>query len=66
MRAHFGDALFVRTIAGMEPTPRAKGSLHVGRVILRERAMAWLRAGFEPSASEREFAIATTDPGAAA
>jgi DNA-binding transcriptional LysR family regulator len=67
MRAHFGDQLFVRTAAGMEATPRAKELFASVSIILREaRESLVARPAFEPATSEREFAIATTDLGAAA
>lgn len=67
MRAHFGDQLFVRTVAGMEPTPRAKELFASVSVILKEaRESLVARPAFDPKLSEREFAIATTDLGAAA
>ncbi|MBL8381820.1 MAG: LysR family transcriptional regulator [Burkholderiales bacterium] len=67
MRAHFGDQLFVRTAAGMEPTPRAKELFASVSVILREaRESLVARPAFDPRVSEREFVIATTDLGAAA
>ncbi|MDB5805077.1 MAG: transcriptional regulator, LysR family [Betaproteobacteria bacterium] len=67
MRAHFGDPLFVRTAAGMEPTPRAKELFVSVGVILREARVALVaRPVFDPVNSGREFVIATTDLGAAA
>ncbi|HEY4372564.1 MAG TPA: LysR family transcriptional regulator [Burkholderiales bacterium] len=67
MRAHFGDPLFVRTAAGMEPTPRAKELFVSVSVILREARVALVaQPVFDPATSDREFVIATTDLGAAA
>ena len=67
MRAHFGDQLFVRTVAGMEPTPRAKELFTSVSVILKEaRESLVARPAFDARVSEREFVIATTDLGAAA
>jgi DNA-binding transcriptional LysR family regulator len=67
MRAHFGDPLFVRTAAGMEPTPRAKELFLSIGVILREARVSLVaRPVFDPATSGREFVIATTDLGAAA
>lgn len=67
MRGHFGDQLFVRTTAGMEPTPRARELFVSISAILREaRGALMARPAFEAAVSEREFVIAASDLGAAA
>lgn len=62
LRTHWGDPLFVRTAAGMLPTPRADAL--VGSVRDALRALAQLtqaQAAFEPSKATRSFRIAMTD-----
>ncbi|WP_119157884.1 LysR family transcriptional regulator [Caldimonas tepidiphila] len=62
LREHFGDPLFVRTSAGMEPTRLGEelaGPMREARSAL-ERALGH-RSGFEPLASQRTFRICMTD-----
>ncbi|ASU40089.1 LysR family transcriptional regulator [Herbaspirillum sp. meg3] len=64
LRRTFGDALFVRTAQGMQPTPFAQqlaepvasALLHVSKALNRQEA-------FSPATSERHFTIAMTDVG---
>ena len=64
MRHQFGDPLFVRTHAGMEPTPKAQGlaeSILHGLTTIR----SGLAAGtdFDPATSRRKFTLLMTDVG---
>jgi DNA-binding transcriptional LysR family regulator len=62
LRRHFKDPLFVRTSAGMEPTPHA-----VNLIELLQRAEGLLQSAldhhvvFDPLTSERHFNIYSTD-----
>jgi len=64
LRRTFGDALFVRTAQGMQPTPLAQqlaepvasALIHVSKALNRQEA-------FSPAVSERHFTIAMTDVG---
>lgn len=64
LRRTFGDALFVRTAQGMQPTPFAQqlaepvasALLHVSKALNRQET-------FSAAASERHFTIAMTDVG---
>ena len=64
LRFYFNDPLFVRTAAGMAPTPRA---LELGDTVLaivelvREQLVP--RAGFDPLNSDRTFGLCLTDMG---
>jgi DNA-binding transcriptional LysR family regulator len=62
LRKHFGDPLFVRTSAGMAPTPYASemiGDLNKAAEIL-ETALE-RRARFDPQTSDRIFHLCSTD-----
>lgn len=62
LRAHFGDPLFVRTSAGMEPTPMAQQlapTMH-GALQLLDQALG-TEASFNPATSERDFCVSMTD-----
>ena len=64
LRQHFDDPLFVRTLRGMEPTPKAEQlalAVHGGMTTIR----AGLSAGvdFDPERSERRFTLLMTDVG---
>jgi DNA-binding transcriptional LysR family regulator len=62
LRQHFDDRLFVRTAAGMTPTPRAQSIyLDVAEALARLASARGKPAAFEPSTAEREFRIAMTD-----
>lgn len=64
LRQAFNDPLFVATPRGMEPTPRA---LSAKQPILQIIALASEQlnpiAQFEPTSSERQFSIASSDVG---
>jgi DNA-binding transcriptional LysR family regulator len=64
MRGHFGNPLFVRTAAGMEPTPYAE-ALHalVRTSINAVQATIDFRMDFKPLESIRTFNICMTDVG---
>lgn len=58
LRAHFDDAIFVRTTAGMVPTPHAKSLLEAARLSLSLLDTAFSsHATFVPGSTERHFAI---------
>src|SRR3954468_6646559 len=64
LRAVFGDALFVRTPAGMEPTPFARGVAEPVRqaLALLESALSH-GPGFDPGSSTRAFRFYMSDLG---
>ena len=64
LRKAFGDALFVRTPAGMEATPFARGVAEPVRqaLALLESALAH-GAGFEPASASRAFRFYMSDLG---
>jgi DNA-binding transcriptional LysR family regulator len=64
LRRAVGDELFVRTAAGMQPTPYAEGMAEPVAAALAhlEQALAPRRA-FDPRATRRRFTIAMTDVG---
>lgn len=62
LRHHFSDSLFVRTPAGMEPTPFAESlSTQVRQAIDAVQAVIDHRNNFQPETSKRCFRICTTD-----
>jgi DNA-binding transcriptional LysR family regulator len=62
LRHHFGDPLFVRTSAGMDPTPFAEGLLAPIRDALRSLdVVSRYHSGFDPATTERTFVIGMTD-----
>ena len=64
MRKTFEDPLFVRGSAGMQPTPRAMAMLDTVRDVLQRIRVGLLAPTiFDPSRSNREFRIATSDVG---
>lgn len=64
LRVLFDDALFVRTGAGMEPTPRAQELAPlVHRVVETIGSQILQRAGFDPARSNRRFTVLTPDIG---
>lgn len=64
LRVHFGDPLFVRTSAGMEPTPFAEAlHAHVRASINAVQATIEFRMDFKPRESSRSFNICMTDVG---
>jgi len=58
LRHMLKDELFVRTPAGMVPTPRAELLAQPLRNALNEMQLALEPAAFDPAASDRRFAIA--------
>jgi DNA-binding transcriptional LysR family regulator len=64
LREIFDDPLFVRTVEGMAPTPRAEalaGTVH--RALTDVRSAFDSQVGFDPGASERTFRIFMNDAG---
>lgn len=62
LRVLFSDALFVKTPAGMIPTPRAQSLAEPIQVALHQIATAVRPpAAFEPSQSQRTFTLGMTD-----
>ena len=62
LREHFHDPLFVRTPAGMQPTPNADALIGLSREILESlrRLSAW-ESQFVPATAQRRFRICMTD-----
>ncbi|MEP7354735.1 MAG: LysR family transcriptional regulator, partial [Acidobacteriota bacterium] len=62
LRRHFNDPLFVRTSAGMEPTPHA---IELIQLLQRAEGLLQLALGhhvvFDPKTSDRRFSIHSTD-----
>lgn len=64
LRRRFDDALFVRTPAGMAPTPLAEQLAEpVGAALALIREGLSRRGGFEPATATRAFTIGMTDIG---
>ena len=62
LRAHCNDPLFVRTSAGMAPTPRADDLIPAIRATLElMRQISGQPVGFDPATSQRQFRICTMD-----
>lgn len=62
LRATFGDALLVRTRAGMEPTARGQELAGQVRQVLRQAERVFASdAAFEPATCERRFVIRMSD-----
>jgi DNA-binding transcriptional LysR family regulator len=62
LRAHFGDTLFVRTSAGMAPTPRADELVRSIRAALDMlHQISGPPVEFTPATSHRRFCICTMD-----
>jgi DNA-binding transcriptional LysR family regulator len=62
LRKHFDDPLFVRTSAGMEPTPRGAELIEVlksAEFYLRKALEH--RVAFDPASSDRVFRLCSTD-----
>ena len=62
LRRDLGDALFVGTASGMQPTTRAKevvGPMREAIQCVEQRILN--KAGFDPAVDEREFRIALSD-----
>lgn len=64
LRTTFGDALFVRTAQGMQPTPYAQRiSEPIAHALSGLTAALNQQEQFDPGSSERRFVIAMTDVG---
>lgn len=62
LREHFSDPLFVRTAAGMEPTPLGEELVQPIRAAVEAVvAASGHRVVFDPSRAQRSFRIAMTD-----
>ncbi len=62
LRTQFADPLFVRTGAGMQPTPRMDAMIGTVREVLDGmRRLAEAGQAFDPATSEREFRVLMTD-----
>ncbi len=62
LRRQLNDPLFVRTTAGMQPTPRADALIVTAREVLHSlREFASARREFEPSTANRQFRICMAD-----
>lgn len=64
LRGLTGDALFVRTPKGMEPTPRAVRMVDPVQMILEVvKRDVFLQEDFDPKTSQRVFTLSLTDVG---
>jgi len=64
LRRSFGDELFVRTAAGMQPTPLAAQMAEPIGAAMAQVALALnQRSRFDPATSNRAFTLAMTDVG---
>lgn len=64
LRRQLNDPLFVRTLQGMEPTPKADQlSLAVNNGLTTIRAGLIAGMAFDPSTSQRQFTLLMTDVG---
>lgn len=64
LRALFGDELFIRTAAGMQPTARALTLAQpIGEALAQIRATIAPVTDFEPATARRRLTIAVTDYG---
>jgi DNA-binding transcriptional LysR family regulator len=64
LRAHFGDALFVRGGNAMQPTPRATVAAAAARAVLRiVNAEIVTAPAFDPATSSRPVTLALSDVG---
>lgn len=62
LREQLGDPLFVRTAAGMLPTPRTDALIGTVREVLDGlQRLSQAGAGFEPATAQRRFSICMTD-----
>ncbi|GGF42047.1 transcriptional regulator [Aliidongia dinghuensis] len=62
LRAELDDPLFVRTSAGMLPTPRAEALIGTVREALEAlRRLIGIRTPFDPTVAHRRFSISMTD-----
>jgi len=64
LRELFDDPLFVRTVEGMAPTPRAQALAEtIHRALTEVRSAIDTEVGFNPAGSERTFRIYMNDAG---
>jgi DNA-binding transcriptional LysR family regulator len=62
LRGQLNDPLFVRTSAGMQPTPRADALIVTAREVLKSlREFSSARQVFDPTTAERQFRICMAD-----
>jgi DNA-binding transcriptional LysR family regulator len=62
LREQLGDPLFVRTPAGMQPTPQADAMIDAAREVLDGlRRLSGVHRSFDPACAQRRFAICMTD-----
>ena len=62
LRTRFGDALFVRTPTGMEPTPRARQMIETARNVLGQVQDGIMAPPvFDPATARTEFRLAMAD-----
>ena len=62
LRAQLDDPLFVRTPAGMQPTPRADALIASARSVLRSlKQFSSEHGGFDPATATRQFRICMAD-----
>lgn len=62
LRTRFGDALFVRTPAGMEPTPRARQMIDTAKTVLGQVQDGIIAPPvFDPATAHTEFRLAMAD-----
>lgn len=62
LRQQLDDPLFVRTSAGMQPTPRADALIKTAREVLQSlRQISSSRAGFDPATANCQFRICMAD-----
>lgn len=62
LRRQLGDPLFVRTVGGMQPTPRADELVVKAREVLRAmREFSDARPEFDPGTAHRQFRICMAD-----
>jgi DNA-binding transcriptional LysR family regulator len=62
LRLQFGDALFIRTPAGMEPTPRARRMVATAQEVLHQVDDVILEQPvFDPATARTEFKLAMAD-----
>lgn len=62
LRQQFGDALFIRTATGMEPTPRARRMVQTAQHVLDQvRGGILEQPVFDPATARTEFKLAMAD-----
>ena len=64
LRAHFNDPLFIRSVRGVEPTPRAHALVRASRPLMAQlQHDLLLEQTFDAARSARAFAFALSDVG---